>query len=193
MKLTDSEKREYFRVDDIISVVASPINAGKMGNPEQFKAAMGSKVLPLGEARDESASHEEIEYTSITAENRMLFEIISEMKSKLDFIINHFILEREGLLSPEKKPVNISASGVRFTVDYPVKVNDIMEVKLLLPTHPPVAVLAYGEVIRADKINDNTYEVALEYLNMGESAKDKIIQYTMDLERESIRKQRESQ
>ncbi|MEN8262110.1 MAG: hypothetical protein ABFR82_01445 [Nitrospirota bacterium] len=44
--------------------------------------------------------------------------MISELKTKIDFIINHFMLEKEGLLTAEKKLVNISASGIRYTDIY---------------------------------------------------------------------------
>ena len=67
-----------------------------------------------------------------------------------------------------------------------------MEIKLLLPTYPPVAVFAYGEVIRVSELNDGTYEVAIEYLNMGDSVRNEIIQYTLSHQRESIRKLKES-
>jgi c-di-GMP-binding flagellar brake protein YcgR len=98
------------------------------------------------------------------------------------------MLEKEGLSKPEKKFVNISASGIRFTVDTAVKKGDIMDIKLLLPTYPPVAVFAYGEVIRAVPLEDGKYEIALDYINMSESVKNEIIQYAFAQQRETIRK-----
>jgi c-di-GMP-binding flagellar brake protein YcgR len=101
-------------------------------------------------------------------------------------------MEKEGLGNPEKKYVNISASGIRFTVNHPVKVKDVMEVKLLLPTYPPVAVFAYGEVKRVRDIGNGKHEVAIEYVNMSESVRNEIIQYTLSHQRETIKKFKES-
>jgi c-di-GMP-binding flagellar brake protein YcgR len=139
----------------------------------------------------------DIEESAITtryerSENDKLFDEISDIKAKLDYIINHFIMEKEGLGNPEKKYVNISASGIRFTVNHPVKVKDVMEVKLLLPTYPPVAVFAYGEVKRVRDIGNGKHEVAIEYVNMSESVRNEIIQYTLSHQRETIKKFKES-
>ena len=126
-------------------------------------------------------------------EDTKLYSMMTEIKTKLDFIIHHFMLEKEGLLESEKKFVNISAAGIRFTVNSPVNVKDIMEIKLLLPTYPPVAVFAYGEVKRVKTLDENKFEVALEYINMGESVRNEIIQYTLSHQRETIRKFKESE
>jgi c-di-GMP-binding flagellar brake protein YcgR len=117
--------------------------------------------------------------------------MVTEINGKLDFILNHFMLDKEGLLSTEKKMVNISASGLKFTVNYHVKVSDIMEVKLLLPTYPPVVVFAYGKVIRAKKLDDSKYEVAIEYINLADDVRNEIIQYTLSHQREELRRSRE--
>jgi hypothetical protein len=184
------EKRNYFRVDDVIPVVANPVGPMNEKERETIKTAAGSKVFPLFDTNGSSEVYE-TDMVPESQENKRLYEMMKEIKTKLDFLINHFMLEKEGLLSTEKKPVNISASGIRFTVAYPVKEGDIIEIKLLLPTYPPVAVFAYGEVKRVKALDDQTYEVALEYLNMGESVRNEIIQYTLNHQRETINRMKE--
>ena len=190
-KNDDSEKRSFFRVNDIISVVANPVNLMSESDRQVIKNNASSQAFPLFEANDLPHSDEDTEIPDSPGDGK-IYEMLQEMKAKLDFLINHLLVEKEGLLSTEKKMVNISASGVRFTVNHPVREKDVMEIKLLLPTYPPVAVFAYGEVIRARKMDDNTYEVALEYINMGETVKNKIIQYTLNHQRETIKKMKES-
>jgi c-di-GMP-binding flagellar brake protein YcgR len=73
-------------------------------------------------------------------------------------------------------------------VNHPVQVNDVLEIKLLLPTYPPVAVFAYGEAKRVKKLDGTKYEVCLKYLNMGETVRNEIVQYTLSHQRETIRK-----
>lgn len=186
------EHRNYFRVDDIISVVANPVHIEKAKVGEFRKAAGSSRAFSLMNADGLSSADSTAKSTPENGENQNLYSMISEIKAKLDFIINHFMLEKEGLLKPEKKYVNISASGVRFTIDYPVEMNEIMEIKLLLPTYPPVAVFAYGEVKRVKDLGNDKFEVAIEYLNMGDTVRNEIIQYTLSHQRETIRKIKES-
>ncbi len=181
------ERRRYFRVDDVISVVANPIHVDKEKSDEFAKTIATSRAFSLVEGQNLDAADND-NSVPLDSDNKKLYEMMTELKAKLDFIINQFMLEKEGLNNPEKKFVNISASGIRFTVDHPVNEGDIMDIKLLLPTYPPVAVFAYGEVLRAVPLDNGKYDVALEYLNMSESVKNEIIQYAFAHQRDTIRK-----
>jgi len=185
------EKRSYFRVDDVISVVANPVSLINEKDKEVLKKAASSSAFSLFNKEDKSEI-DELQRSSESIEGEKLSEALTEIKTKLDFLINHFLIEKEGLSSAEKKLVNISASGIKFTIKHPVKEKDILEIKLLLPTYPPVVVFAYGEVVRVKALEDQTYEIALEYLNMGETVRNEIIQYTLNHQRETIRTLKES-
>ena len=169
------EKRSYFRVDDVIPIIATHV--------QDCRCIGRSRILSLSEI--EGLSTTDV-YTSLDDRQR-LSKMLMDINTKLDFIINYLLLEKEGLLSAEKKPVNISAAGIRFSVSFPVKVGDVIEVKLLLPTCPPTALLLYGKVKRVKDLEDGTYEVALQYLNMTDSVRDEIIQYTLNHQREMRR------
>jgi c-di-GMP-binding flagellar brake protein YcgR len=186
------EKRSYFRVDDMISVVANPVHVEKEKAENFRKSVVSSRAFSISDMPGISGDELDENITE-RQEDTKLYSMMTEIKTKLDFIIHHFMLEKEGLLESEKKFVNISAAGIRFTVNSPVNVKDIMEIKLLLPTYPPVAVFAYGEVKRVKTLDENKFEVALEYINMGESVRNEIIQYTLSHQRETIRKFKESE
>jgi len=184
---SSEEKRSYFRVDDVISVVVNPVSSYKKNDQHFMESVTSSKAFSLMGPPEASGTHTE-ETDLIRTEHGKLYEMIGEIKTKLDFIINHFILDKEGLLSSDKALVNISASGIRFVTSHAVEENDIMEVKFLLPSFPPVAVFGYGEVKRVDELGNGKYEVALEYLNMDESVRNEIIQYTISHQRESMKR-----
>jgi hypothetical protein len=183
----DDERRRHFRIDDVISVVANPIHIDKEKSEEFAKSIATSRAFPVIEGQTTDTVNDE-SILPKDPDNKKLYAMMNELKAKLDFIINKFMLEKEGLNEPEKKFVNISASGIRFTVDYDVKEGEIMDIKLLLPTYPPVAVFAYGEVKRSVPIEDGKYDIALEYLNMSDSVKNEIIQYAFAQQRDSIRR-----
>ncbi|KPK36750.1 MAG: hypothetical protein AMK70_01125 [Nitrospira bacterium SG8_35_1] len=188
---SSEEKRSYFRVDDVISVVVNPVSSYKKKDDQFLESVTSSKAFSLMSPPESSGTHTE-ESDLMRTEHGKLYEMMGEIKTKLDFIINHFILDREGLLSSDKALVNISASGIRFVTSHAVEVNDVMEVKFLLPSFPPVAVFGYGEVKRVDALGDGKYEVAIEYLNMDESVRNEIIQYTLSHQRETMKRMRQS-
>lgn len=190
-ELNDNEKRSYFRIDDVISVVANPVNID-IENVEEFKKCIvSSKAFAMADSEIETEGLI-TDNNGDLSETQKLYQMVCEVRSKVDFIINHLMMEKEGLLSTEKKLVNISASGIKFTILKDVKENDIMEIKLLLPTFPPVAVFAYGRVTRVKKRKDGKTDVALEYLNMSESVRNEIVRYTLTHQREVIRKIKEA-
>jgi hypothetical protein len=191
IKKNKEEHRNYFRVNDVISVVANPLSLDKKGREEFTSTVSSSKAFTLRDRDYSSSQTAEIPAKPASSGNQRLHDMVTEINGKLDFILNHFMLDKEGLLSTEKKMVNISASGLKFTVNYHVKVSDIMEVKLLLPTYPPVVVFAYGKVIRAKKLDDSKYEVAIEYINLADDVRNEIIQYTLSHQREELRRSRE--
>jgi hypothetical protein len=197
VKPDGDEKRSYFRVDDVISVVANPVAPGSEMSEEYLQSVSSSKAFSLmdsGSSGSSGPTHDEMEDNlNRSPDNAKLYSMITEIKTKLDFIINHIMLDKEGLTKAEKKLVNISASGLRFIIDYPASVNDVIEMKLLLPTFPPVAVFAYGKVIRVKSVGGNQFEVSLEYLNMADSVRNEIVQYTLAHQRETIRKIKESE
>jgi hypothetical protein len=194
-KETENEHRDYFRIDDVIPLVAIPVHLDDVESEEILNRIISSKAISMPGVHGSPAT-DEVESAITTryeqSESDKLYDEISDIKAKLDYIINHFIMEKEGLANPEKKYVNISASGIRFTVNHPVKIKDIMEVKLLLPTYPPVAVFAYGEVKRVRDLENGKYEVAIEYVNMSDSVRNEIIQYTLSHQRETIKKFKDS-
>jgi hypothetical protein len=192
IKKNKEEHRSYFRVNDVISVVANPLNLDKESRDEFNSTVSSSKAYTLKDRDYSSSQTTEMPAKQAGSENQRLYDMVTEINSKLDFIINHFMLDKEGLLSTDKKMVNISASGLKFNVSHPVKVDDIMEIKLLLPAYPPVVVFAYGKVTRAKKLDDGKYEVAIEYINMADDVRNELIQYTLSHQREELRRSRES-
>ncbi len=185
----EEEKRSYFRVSDLISIVVTPLNLSKEETVEFLKTAKSSKAFSMMDTSGASVmdgDHVSVDYY----EDKKLYNMVEEIKEKLDYVINYLMLDKEGLNTAKKKMVNISASGIRFTLTGPVELEDIMEVKFLLPIYPPVAIFAYGIVKRIKPLDDNKYDVAIEYINMGESVRDEIVQYTLSQQRDMIRKQK---
>ena len=119
-----------------------------------------------------------------------LMRYIQEINRKLDYLINTLILKEEGLLFENIKPVNISASGIRIEMEEEAEVGDVIELKMILPSHPPIALLTYGEVVRVqkkEKDGKTIYETALKFTEMSEEIREEIIQYTLKRERELIK------
>jgi hypothetical protein len=172
-----SEKRGYFRVDDVFPVVSR--KAGQ--DPLPLK----SRVFPGYSAEAPESS------VPLDAVSPQLWRMLVDINTKLTLILQHLHLENEGLVRAEQRAVNISASGLRFTVNEAVEIGEVIEVKMLLPTSPPVGILTYGTVVRVNGLDGGQYEIGLHFSEMDDDVRDEIIQYTLKRQREVIRKRRQ--
>jgi c-di-GMP-binding flagellar brake protein YcgR len=68
---------------------------------------------------------------------------------------------------------------------------DKLEIKMLLPTGPPIGIITYGNVVRANEIGNDQYEVSLHFSDMDEEVREEIIRYAINRQREIIRKERQ--
>ena len=189
--MSDEEKREYFRVDDLIPLIVVPVDVSDDKKEEFRRIAKSSTAFSLLDVMSTNvldADHVSADFYDENKTSNML----SEIKLKVDYIINQMMLDNNGLLKARKKMVNISAAGIRFSTKEPLKMGGIVELKMLLPMYPPVAVFVYGEINRVDEIEDGNLEVSVEYINIDDPVRDEIIHYTLSHQRNVIRKKREA-
>jgi c-di-GMP-binding flagellar brake protein YcgR len=117
--------------------------------------------------------------------------MLVEINTKLGLILNKLNLDSEGLTKAEPRQVSLSSSGVKFTTGEMFGLDDLMEVKLLLPLNPPVWIAVYGKVVRVEIIGNEQYDVALRFSDLDDEVCEAINQYTLKRQREIIRKQKE--
>ncbi len=171
--VSGEERRAFFRVDD-----AFPIKLRKI-KEKPLVSRFLTYYAPSKLSTVNTEYHEDA-----------LMRTMQEINRKLDYLINTLILKEEGLLFEDIKPVNISASGIRVDLEEEAEVGDVIELKMVLPSTPPIALLTYGEVVRVSKKERDgktVYETALRFTEMSEDIRDEIIQYTLKREREIIK------
>lgn len=169
------EKREYFRVDDIF-----PAEAKKVGSGAAYKKP---KIIEFST----EAPAADVPYK----QDHHLIKMLATINAKLDLILTKFQIQEEGFARIESRDVNLSACGIKFKIKESLDVGDIVEIKMLLPTHPPSGVIAYGKVVRVIAFDEGEYEVAVNFTEIDDDAKEEIIQYTLNRQKEIIRKQRQ--
>jgi hypothetical protein len=170
-------KRGFFRVDDAFPVLYKQV----------------SHSAPLLESKIYSEYTEDMTEENVPDErvNSRLWKLLNNMNDKLSLILERLHLENEGLTNAVSIPVNISASGIRFTFDQKPAVEDLFEIKMILPAYPPVGILAHGKVVRVEESDNGRYETSLHFISLSDDVRDVIIQYTLTRQREIVRRYRE--
>ncbi|MDI6800538.1 MAG: PilZ domain-containing protein [Thermodesulfovibrionales bacterium] len=171
-----TEKREYFRIDDVFPVIVSKSAEDSPCKKTRILSGYGMDISET-DVPDDSISPR-------------LWKMLVDINTKLKLIMERLQLEKEGLVKAPQKEVNLSASGIRFVVDEKIEVGDTVEVKMLLPTCPPVGINTFGTAVRVKEMGNGKYELALRFADIDDEIRDEIIQYTIKRQREIIRKKR---
>lgn len=175
--LYEEERRSFFRVDDAFPVKIKRVGNLSVRSPGFLSPPSDKRIDEIGTGSQESG----------------LVTLLQEINNKLDFLLNTLVLKEAGVLNDEAGAVNVSASGIRFEIDEKFEPGDIVELKMLLPSYPPMAVLTFGEVTRVKVIEREgrrVYDTAIEFVEMTDEVREEIIRYTLRRQREIIRKQR---
>ncbi|HAM52154.1 MAG TPA: hypothetical protein DCP92_16235 [Nitrospiraceae bacterium] len=171
------EKRGYFRVDDIFPVRIQKITEKV---PLKKSAIISRNVLETSDADQ-----------PVESVSPKLWKMLNTINTKLNMLLERLNLERAGLTTAENKAVNLSATGIRLSVQDRPEIADVVEVKMLLPTTPPVGVETYGKVVRVRDTDSEAYEVSLQFTDMEDELRDEIIRYALNRQRELMHKQRQ--
>lgn len=174
-----TERREYFRVTDVL-----PITAKKIEN------MVGKKSRVLSGAYSCLANVTVAEDLNDGIVNPRLIRMLCEMNAKLDLILEKLAGNQDEPGAAEAQEVSLSASGVSFGTPEELAVGDLVEVKMLLPLHPPVWLVLYGNVTRMVREESEKYKVGVQFIEMEDETRDVLSYYTIKRQREIIMKQR---
>lgn len=176
------DRRNYLRVNTFLHLAYRPLDrtafeADREGLLVKLREEMGHRDHAFEALRDELDSD--------TFDSRLL-RILESLNQKIDRILS--ILEGpQDLESRGVVPVNLSGSGLRFTVKERMTARRLLAIRIVLPLCPPVPVVFVGEVQRVREKEDGEFEVAVKYVAIDESDREKIVHYAFKRMRESIR------
>lgn len=162
----DAPRREYVRTNDVIPVYYELEGDG------EGRAAFDWEVM-----------FDEIEPRA--EDNPKLYELLFDINQKLNILLNH-ISEKNGFNMPEVKEVNISGGGLRFFSKEAFDSGQKLVLKTFLPVYAHVIKIKC-EVVRSLPHEGGGYSVAVKYVDMDETTRDKIIKYIFAKQRRVLR------
>lgn len=166
--------RDYSRVDAEI-----PLDVRLIGADE-------SKTL-----KSKIATDTNITYWTPPREHddKILADWLMMINDKLDSILMLLTFHKEGFSTLPYKKVNISGGGMSFVWNCGFPLKSFLEIKMLLPIFPPVALYVYGEVVSSEK-RDVEWVNAVKFINIEEEIRDEIVKFVFKKQRELLREKR---
>jgi c-di-GMP-binding flagellar brake protein YcgR len=178
-KESNAERREYFRVTDVLPITVKKVE-NMVGKKSRVLSGYISGLASLNLAEDLNDG----------IVNPKLVKMLCEMNSKLDLILEKLSANHEEPGPADAQEISLSASGVSFGTPNELSQGDLVEVKMLLPLHPPVWILLYGNVSRATMEENGEYKVGVLFTEIEDEVRDVLSYYTIKRQRELIMKQR---
>jgi hypothetical protein len=176
------ERRECFRVNDVLSTVCRKLDPGA--------PHLGARILP-GFTEDYTLP-QDAEAPPEEGVNPHLWKMLLQIHSRLGLILQRMDLQQEGLSNAQPSEISLSTGGAMFTSQENYEVGDLLEVKILLPLDPPQWIVVYGEVVRGDQGGQEKAKVAVRFVDADEQVTAAIGRYCLKLQREIIRKRKDS-
>lgn len=167
------ERREYFRVKDVLQI--------ELKKFPSFEVVPTSRVLGYP-----SSINLEMSVAPDTVDPFVVRQFQS-IHQKLDAILEYLCMDKLGFANLEYKEVDISAGGIRVKTTEVFNEGDILEVKIILPTVPPIYLICYGKVKRCSNCIEHN-EVALEFVSISEDIRSLIMKYVLQRQRQDIRR-----
>ncbi|MHB1645774.1 MAG: PilZ domain-containing protein [bacterium] len=127
--------------------------------------------------------------------NPRLEKLLIAINSKLDIILSLLNPEKSLLSNVEEQRVSISGSGIMFNyrvneknnnVLDSLKYGDYLKMTILFPTIPQFIIKLIAQVVRVEI--DSNYSIACKFAAINEYDRDEIIKYTLERQRQQIKK-----
>jgi c-di-GMP-binding flagellar brake protein YcgR len=168
--------REYARVSAFLPVRIRPVL-------EEERESLRSRIVV------ESALTEHPELPEI--EDEVLADCLQILNSKLDSIIRLLAFPSGSHRELDFAKVNISAGGLSTSSSECCALDDLVEIRLMLPTAPLMILYVYGKVVKCDAAPEK-FQLCIEFTEIDDDIREQIEKYVFHKQREILRKKRSS-
>jgi len=190
LEMMSQENRSYVRGEIFFKVKFTPLTREDYENlqkaeVDQFAVKENLQELTFPDTDDTHAS----------PPDGNLINFLIQMDEKLDQIL--FILSKgEEKKGPFEEGIglNISGSGMNMRVDKPVESGQIIHAKFFLSKSPFLFMDVFGEVVRvipSKEKGEKTYDLGIEFFDINEHDRDRIITAVFQKQRQTIRKKKD--
>lgn len=168
------EMREFSRVDARIPLEVSRVPGGMR---EGLRSRISGETVP-----SEMRALPDLG-------DKLLTDWLKMLNTKLDTLISMLVLQKEGFSSLSLADVNISGGGMSFVSREEYGRGEVLELKMMLPLLPPVALYAYGEVVK-EEAEAGSRRIAVRFIAMDEKIRDEVVRFVFRRQRDLLRELR---
>lgn len=182
--MTVQNKRRFFRVKTLFPATWRILNHEEITLINKGEGHHLLKPTDLPNPIDEL-----IDRATPGSEEEQLYKGLQFINRKLDFIIDQIVSVSADNLLEKNDVIEISASGLKFTSQKPLQINDYLKMDVIMPGTFHYLIEFIAQVVRIEERGPG-FSVAAKIVEIDESAQDAIIQVVFQKQRKDIREQR---
>ena len=184
--LTESEKRNYFRIDDMAIIKHRQVTDEHVCSQQYRQEQARVNKLTL-KARFESMSREmQPLLRMIDKSNSKIASYLQALDNKLNLLSEYMIECEMEDMNIEPQHINLGAGGISFTSACPVMTGAMLELRMvMLPEN--TGIFTYARVVSCSKLDapneaQHQYRIGLEFINMEDDVRDLITRHVLHKE-----------
>jgi len=182
--MSDINRREDFRVDDVIPMRDQPIST------EEYEV----KKLHVGIRSRQSSMLRDMVGKDVFAEggaaaSSEMAKAVEALDAKLNYLIGVNMLNDANRSELKDRPINLSVTGASFVSDERYRQGDPIALSLMLPAFPPTVLDLIGDVVWSRPTGDGRSNIGVHFYFRCDEEEDAIAKYVFKRNREMIRLQ----
>ncbi|MFZ3046441.1 MAG: PilZ domain-containing protein [Desulfatirhabdiaceae bacterium] len=122
-----------------------------------------------------------------------IWKKLIDIDQKLNFLLEKLVVKPEDDQDVQQCSVWLSETGIRLITTEDLKIDEAVEVRLLVPLQPIAWLILYGIVSRVDSPDSRSRDVTIVFSNMDDDIRQMIRYYLLNRQREMIRRLKNSE
>jgi len=183
------ERRDFFRINDDVALTYRLVSSDEAS--KTLEDLGGDKNEPATLTNELEKMHEvsRIHFRHVEKESPEVARYFSYIEEKINLLAHHIMMANDELFVESTQPVNISGSGVSFTVDSELERGSCLEVKFTL-TPSMVTINTFSEVVSCQP-DGSKFRVAVVFKHLRDADRDMLIRHVVKKQMNNIRENNE--
>lgn len=177
---TNSERREYFRLEDDVGLQYRLLDVDEVAPLREHIHQPGADKFMSAASFEETSRQLRRLLSSIREHSSNVGQAINMLDAKLNLLSQLFVrndYEQEQFITQQ---VNLSAGGIGFFCEHPLEIEHMYELKIILLSSN-IGIKAIGKTVQCEGKPDlsaqKPYYIAFEFVHIREADRDIVVRH----------------
>jgi len=190
-KNNDSERREFFRIDDEVFLEFNVLSEEEYKSAADILDSLHNSSFSL--SADFATLNNSIHpvLNNINQLHPDVAQYLVFLNNKIDSL-SHMLLEKETSFDPDKTiKANLSASGIMFETDAELVAGQLLKLELVLLPEK-VGILVFGKVVTNKKDKESNNIIAVEFEHIRYEDQELMIKHNLNKQMSDLREKNDN-